>query len=263
MNFTAPSPCSRRGQGEVEKSYIFAYEYKIASMRLKRLLVLTLIIASVNAFAQKANLPLVKSPTGDSANSYSKTIGDAFIGLGFVLGGYSTGAQINYGQSREFIVGGGIGRRWIKWNGIGIDIYYKSTGYYLAQDSGKILPNSTLHKSEKISFDNIGGLAYDRFYLGTFFVDAGFYFDWAFYSKHITWDSYPGSYGGTDKVIEKQLDFVNNTNYGLTFRGGKTNGVSLYFNYRLSKVFKGASSNYPAFPQLPVYTLGIIVGLHA
>jgi len=232
-------------------------------MKLNKYIVIALILISVKSFSQSSSsLPFGKKSASDTTNGYEKMIGDGFIGFGFVLGGDNTGALINYGQSREFIVGVGIGRRFVKWNGIGIDVYYKSTDYYLTQDSTKILPDKSLHKDEKISFDNIGGLVYDRFYIGTFFIDGGFYYDWTFYTKHITWDDVTGSNAGTIKVIEKQLDFTNASNYGLTFRGGKSTGVSFYFNYRLSKLFKGASSSYIAYPELPVYVLGIILGLH-
>jgi hypothetical protein len=230
-------------------------------MQLKSITFFLFISFSVTALSQTAN-PFSKKSTSDSANSYERTVADGFIGCGFILGGDNTGAEVIYGQSREFIIGAGIGHRWIKWNAIGIDIYYKSTGFYLQQDSQKVLPNNALHQSEKISFDNLGGLVFDRFYFGSWFIDGGFYFDWTCYSKHITWDDYSFSYGSTVKTIEKQLNFVNANNYGLTFRGGSANTVSLYFNYRLSKLFKGASSSYIAYPELPVFVAGIIIGLH-
>lgn len=195
----------------------------------------------------------------DSSATYSHHIQDAFISGGFILGPSAETGKVLYGQSREFMVGLGTGYRFAKWNGIGVDIYYKSTDFFLKQDSNKILPNNIQHNSEKISFNNFGGLVFDRFYFGKMYLDGGFYFDWAFYSKHITWDKDTTSNGGsTIKGIDKQLKFINPTNYGLTFRFGGMQGISFYFNYRLSKVFK-PDFNYP---ELPPFVLGIIIGTH-
>jgi len=192
-------------------------------------------------------------------DSINHKMQDAFIGGGFVLGPSTATGQVNYGQSREFIVGVGTGYQFCKWNGIGIDIYYKSTDFYLKQDSAKILPNNVQHTAEKISFDNFGGLVFDRFYFGKMYLDGGFYFDWAFYTKHITWDKDTvANAGSTIKTVEKQLKFLNPTNYGLTFRFGGVKGFSFYFNYRLSKLYKSDVT----YPQLPDYVFGIVLGLH-
>jgi hypothetical protein len=194
-------------------------------------------------------------------NSVSHKMQDGFIGGGFVLGASSSTAAVNYGESREFIVGGGLGYKFVKWNGMGIDIYYRSTGFFLKQDSSKILPNNILHNSEKISFDNFGGLVFDRFYFGSVYLDGGFYYDWAFYTKHIAWDNYTvanNAGGSSTKTIDRQLVFANPANYGLTFRFGNVRGVSLYFNYRLSKVFKSGS----LYPDMPPYVLGLVIGTH-
>ena len=192
-------------------------------------------------------------------DTISHKMQDAFIGGGFVLGSSAADGKVNYGQSREFMVGAGTGYKFCKWNGIGIDIYYKSTDFYLKQDSAKVLPNNVQHSSEKISFDNIGGLVFDRFYFGKVYLDGGFYYDWAFYTKHITWDKDTAANAGTTvKTIDKQLKFLAPTNYGLTFRFGSQTGISFYFNYRLSKLYKSDVT----YPQLPAYVLGLTVGLH-
>lgn len=239
-----------------------------AMMNIKSLVSIALISVSAAAFAQ-GNIPfLKKTPAAPdtSKDSYEKLLTDGFIGFGFVLGSSNPGATVSLGESREFVVGIGVGYKFVKWNGIGIDGYYKSTDFFLAQDSTKVLPNNQLHKSEKISFDNFGALAFDRFYIGKFFFDGGFYFDWTFYTKHIMWDTYSFSYGSTTKTIEKQLSFTNATNYGLTFRIGKTEGISLYFNYRLSTLFKSftpsGTSTAVLYPELPTYVLGIVLAGH-
>ncbi len=201
----------------------------------------------------------IAQDTDSTQTPGSHKIQDAFISGGFVLGPTAKSASVLYGQSREFTIGFGMGYKFVKWNGIGIDIYYKSTGYFLKQDSNKVLPNHILHSSEKISFDNIGGLIFDRFYFGKIYFDGGFYYDWAFYTKHITWDKDTvANSGSTTKTTDRQLVFLNPANYGLTFRFGNTKGVSLYFNYRLSNVFKSSET----YPKLPPYVLGLVIGMH-
>jgi hypothetical protein len=218
-------------------------------MKLKHYLAGILCILLVPAMAQD-----------DSASSSAHKMQDAFVGGGFVLGPTSASDQVIYGQSREFIVGFGYGYKFAKWNGLGIDIYYKSTGFFLKQDSNKIFPNTILHNSEKVSFDNFGGLVFDRFYFGKIYFDGGFYYDWAFYTKHITWDNNTanGSGGSSTKTTDRQLSFDSPTNYGLTFRFGSVKGISFYFNYRLSKVFTSSVT----YPELPPYVFGLIIGSH-
>lgn len=184
---------------------------------------------------------------------------DGFIGMGFITGGYN-GAEVKYGTSREFMIGAGKDFKIIKWNAVGFDIYYKSTDFYLAQNSGKSFPDSLNHKAQKISFQNFGGLVYDRFYFGRhIFLDGGFYGDWTFHSKLITWDDNITNVSSS-KTVLRNLSFVNSDNYGLTFRFGSTQGLSVYFNYRLSQYFKNPSAPEPAYPQLPVYVMGVNLG---
>ncbi len=184
---------------------------------------------------------------------------DAFIGMGFVMGGTQPGAPVKYGVSREFILGFGHAYNLAKWNALGWDVYYKSTDFYLNQDSTKTFPDKTLHQSEKVSVQNFGGLIYDRFYIGRkVFLDGGIYGDWTFHSKLVTWDdNVPNT--SSVKTIDRNLSYVNPTNYGITVRVGSTKGVSLYFNYRLSKLFQTPAAPAAAYPQLPVYTLGIML----
>lgn len=187
-------------------------------------------------------------------------VNDGFIGGGFVTGGSQAGAPVKYGASREFIVGGGWEYKIFKWDGIGVDVYYKSTDFYLNEDSAKTFPNKTLHDQEKISFQNFGGLVYDRLHFGkNIFLDGGIYGDWAFHSKYITWDDNTSDASST-KIIQRNLSFVNPLDYGLTFRFGSTEGLSIYFNYRLSNLFQNTPASSPAYPELPAYTIGINIG---
>jgi hypothetical protein len=200
----------------------------------------------------------------DDSTSHKKSFkistGDAFIGGGFVTGGTQAGAPVKYGASREFIVGFGWEQKIVKWDGIGMDYYYKSTDFYLNEDSAKTFPNNILHKQEKISVQNFGGLLYDRIHFSKkIFLDGGVYGDWAFHSKYITWDdNTPGA--GSTKIIQRNLSFVNPLDYGLTFRFGYSEGVSLYFNYRLSNLLQNGPASEPAYPKLPAFVFGIDIG---
>jgi Putative auto-transporter adhesin, head GIN domain len=207
---------------------------------------------------------------------------DAFIGMGFVMGGTKAGnaysgssypngkvdANVKYGSSREFILGFGHAYNLAKWNALGWDVYYKSTDFYLNQDSTKTFPNKALHQAEKLSFQNFGGLIYDRFYIGRkIFLDGGIYGDWTFHSKWVTWDGNSPSASST-KTIERNFSYVNPTNYGVMVRFGMTKGLSVYFNYRVSNLFKPidydaggvATPLYMYYPELPAYTIGITLG---
>lgn len=199
---------------------------------------------------------------GPDSNGKKKFVidGDAFISMGFVTGGTQIGAPVIYGSSREFTMGFGYSYSLAKWNALGWDIYYKSTDYYLKQDSAKTFPDKTLHESEKISFQNFGGLIYDRFYIGKkLFLDGGIYGDWTFHSKLVTWDANVQDVSSV-KTTDRNLSFVNATNYGLNFRVGFIYGISLYFNYRLSGLFQNPAAPAAAYPELPAYTVGITLG---
>jgi len=181
--------------------------------------------------------------------------GEGFIGMGFVTGG-NNGVPIKYGASREFIMGFGNAYKFLKWNAIGWDIYYKSTGYYFAQNLPKRFPDTIQHNAQKISLQNFGGFVYDRFifasgYHGKLALDIGFYFDWTFNSREVNWDN-----NSSIKTIDRGLSITNPTNYGLTARLEFVRGLSCYFSCRLSKVF-----NYSDSPTLPACVLGITIGL--
>jgi len=192
--------------------------------------------------------------------SFRISTGDAFIGGGFVTGGTQAGAPVKYGASREFIAGFGWEKKIGKWDGIGMDFYYKSTDFYLNEDSAKTFPNKILHQQEKISVQNFGGLVYDRIHFSRkIFLDGGVYGDWAFHSKYITWDANTSGTEST-KTIQRNLSFVNPLDYGLTFRFGYSEGFSVYFNYRLSNLFQNMPASEPTYPQLPVCVVGIDIG---
>ncbi len=193
-------------------------------------------------------------------SSYNPYMGDAFIGFGFVTGG-NKGAAINYGASREFIVGFGGGHKFCPWNGLGFDVYYKSTGFYLAQNAGKVFPDTLKHDAQKVSLQNFGGLLYDRFifsngYHGQIALDLGIYGDWTFNTREVSWDN-----NNDIKTINRNLSFFNHYNYGVTARFIFLRQLSVYCNYRLSNVFKSSVTSAQYGPTLPALVFGITFGL--
>jgi hypothetical protein len=193
-------------------------------------------------------------------NKDNNQMADAFIGFGFVTGG-NKGPAIKYGNSREFIMGFGGGHKFCKWDGLGFDVYYKSTDFFLAQNSGKSFPDTINHNAQKVSLQNFGGLIYDRIifesgYHGIIALDLGFYGDWTFNTREVFWDN-----NYDVKTINRNLSFFNHGNYGVNARFVFLRQLSVYFNYRLSNVF--TSSSVPAQQNLtlPAYTMGITFGL--
>jgi hypothetical protein len=206
--------------------------------------------------------PMRDASDSGSPSKSKHNYGTVLVGMGFVTGSTNTGAPVRYGRSREFILGYERGKNLLKWDMIGFDIYYKSTDYFLHEDSSKTFPSKILHQAEKISFQNFGGLIFDRVIIGKkLFIDGGVYGDWAFHSKYITWDNNVPS-TSSEKNTFRNLSFVNPLDYGLTFRlGSFKNGMMVYFNYRLSKLFQSTVTPAPAYPEIPAYVLGVCIGI--
>jgi hypothetical protein len=205
-----------------------------------------------------------KDDSTTSSGGMDHSMQDGYIGFGYVAGPEHAGARVMYGRSREFNFGFGNGYKFCKWNGIGYNVYYKSTDFFLEPDADKVLPSPVIHNAEKIAFNNIGGLVFDRFYFGKFFLDGGFYYDWIFWNRHVTWDNYPNgdnASSSSTKTIDRNLSFIKSTDYGVQFKLGTKNGVALYFNYRLSNLFKPVSGSATGLPELPPYVLGINFGI--
>jgi len=179
--------------------------------------------------------------------------------MGFVTGG-NKNAPIKYLNSREFIIGFGNDSRICNWNRIGMDFYYKSTGYYLAQNKGKIFPDTLMHDAQKVSLQNFGGLIYDRFiftkgYHGQVALDLGFNFDWTFNTREVSWDN-----SSDVKTIDRNLVFFHHGNYGVMARLVLARTVSFYCSYRLSNPFKSMPIPAEYTPTLPPFVFGIILG---
>lgn len=196
-------------------------------------------------------------------NNMSHGMLDAYWGFGYVAGPENQGSRVMYGRSREFNLTWGYGYKFCKFNGIGADIYYKSTDFFLEPDADKMIPNNTINAAQKIAFNNFGGVIFDRFYFGSIFIDGGVYYDWIFHNRYVTWNNFVApNYDQAyyEKTIETNLSFVNSSDYGLMFRFGFKHGISFYFNWRKSNLLKNFNGENFGPPQLPPYVFGINFG---
>lgn len=203
------------------------------------------------------------SSTNDSTSSshsgFKHRFDDAYVGFGWVSGPNHNNADVQYGRSREFSIGFGEGYKFFKWNGIGVDVYYKSTDFFIEQNAMKTFPDATIHNAEKIAFNDFGGLLFDRFFIGKYFIDAGIYGDWIFHNRIVTWDHY--DIGGTTKTITRNaLPLLSDFDHGVQARIGSKNGISFFFNYRMTDLLKQPDGSTNGAPQLPPYVFGIDIG---
>ncbi len=185
-----------------------------------------------------------------------------YIGLGFLAGKPdSTGSDILYGKSKNFILGYRYKFRICNFFAIGYDLDFNSYSYSLKQWAKKITPDSILHNKEKLTYNNLGISGYMRFNYGKRgnrignFIDLGGYGDWTFSAINFVKDK--RSNGNIFKTSISHLNYYNPINYGALARIG-FNRYVIYGYYRLSDIFK-PSYKYPELPRLAV---GLQIGLH-
>jgi len=194
----------------------------------------------------------------------------SFIGFGFVVGPNEfSGANINYGNSGDFIYGGrrlhklGI-QEFFK---LGTSFYYRYSDYRLEQDSQKTFPTSNLFDKEKIAmhfvgFDAFMSIRFDKKLNkkhGTK-LDLGGYIDWAFNKQHKTIakieDPINPPYAKKIVTVNKKLDYIENFHYGLLARF-TFKQVSIYGNYRINNIFVEKYN----FKDVPKFMIGIQFGV--
>jgi len=177
------------------------------------------------------------------------------------------GADIKYGNTHTFSIGYRYKRRLCNFYAIGFDLSYYRFTYNLKQDSNKILPNTLQHNKEKLIFNNLSLELYNRFNIGRRgnligkFIDIGVYGNWAYGIKHFYRDELsnanPNNHANIVEVTNKNLDYMENINYGLRARVG-INRYTISANYRLSNFFK-EKYNYPELPRL---SIGLQIGFY-
>ena len=189
--------------------------------------------------------------------------GHGYVALGLVAGPSAAGAQLRTGlASAEARVGGRLKLRLGQSVALCGDLAYAYLRYELAQEAGKRVPASTLHKRESLVLHQVAGEAALRLNYGRRGNAVGSYLDllaggsWAAGTQHRTED-----------VPAPGISAVATTESGLPYlrRFGGSAGVRLGFDryalaarYRLSPAF---AAGYAAWPELPRWVLGVEVGL--
>ena len=191
--------------------------------------------------------------TGPNLKHYSHLV----FAAGFVFGESGKEMPLKAGSSYEFCSGFRTKRKVTPVYSYGFDFFYRAVNYYIAQDEGKKVPDTVLHKSQKYNFFSFGTGVYNRFnfdpgrgnYMGTY-VDVGLTGEWDFTARTVTRDVLPGD--EKVKLIAKNFDYVNSFSSRVFLRGGK-NKVLLYGSYRLTDHFKSSSG----LPELPRFIAGL------
>ena len=150
-------------------------------------------------------------------------------------------------------------------------LYYDNTVYRIKQKEGKRFPNANIHDKETLRLNNLGFEIFQRINFGRRgnfvgkFIDMGLYYNWAFDVKHAYKDKIDQSnnpdMAKNTKIINRNLNYIDDFNYGLRARLGFNRSV-LTFTYRLSDLFDKTFHNNEIDIEMPRFTLGIQLGIH-
>ncbi len=242
---------------------------------MKNFLFILFIFFSVNIFSQTVllheDVRKLDFQMPSSGPNY-KNFHQLYLNYLFVIPmNDDTEIETNAGKSGIFTIGWRYKRKLSEWFAWGTGLSYANAQYSIKQYAGKQIPNDILHDKEKLKYNNLNLEFYIRFNFGKRgniigkFIDMGAYGGYAVSVKHFYEDkadkNSPPAYAGKIKVNEKELNYVNNLNYGLTARMGVNRWV-ISASYRLSDLL---NDDYKAlvgdfyFPRLAV---GIEIGLH-
>jgi hypothetical protein len=190
--------------------------------------------------------------------------GHLYFGYGFIVGeSESDSASIIAGKSSAFNLGWLWKWRISKYYELGFDVSYHYSSFHLAQDSSKIVPTRLIHKREKIVFNNLQVVPFQRFKFrnryhsnGTF-IDLGGYAGWNYRIKNQTVERNKTPGAGKTKTVNLNLQYTEDFSYGLMAPLG-FNRFMFYGRYRLSDLFRD-EDNLPEFPRFEV---GLNIGIH-
>ena len=219
-----------------------------------------LLIAQDNPSSSDNLEDLILKKRGPNLDRY----GHLYFGYGFLLGDNDNdSAQIRNGTSSSFTLGYVAKWRMNKWYELGFDVAYHYSSFHIKQDSFKIVPNKELHKREKLVFNNVQVIPFQRFKLKNkyhstgIFVDLGAYAGYNYRIKHQTVERNQAPGAGRTKTVNQKLEYTQYYSYGAIARLG-FNRIVFYGRYRFSNQFK-ASSN---LPELPRFDVGMTIGIH-
>ena len=149
------------------------------------------------------------------------------------------------------------------WYELGFDVAYHYSSFHIKQDSFKIVPNPTLHKREKLVFNNVQVVPFQRFKLRNkhhstgIFIDLGGYGGWNYRIKHQTVERNQAPGAGRTKTVNQKLSYTQDFSYGAIARIG-FNRIVFYGRYRISDLFTPSSG----LPELPRFDVGMTIGIH-
>jgi hypothetical protein len=181
------------------------------------------------------------------------------------------GAEVEQFRKGNFEAGLRFKRKINEYYSIGWALYYSNWTYRLKQNDQKLVPNNVIHKSEQLSFNNLGLDIYNRFnftkrgnVLGKF-IDLGVFGTWAFNSRQVYTDELKdadNNYLAEEKEVKVTgLKYIENFNYGLRMRFG-INRYVIFADYRLSDIFNSKFHNTEIDAELPRLNIGLQLGLH-
>lgn len=246
-------------------------------MKLKIIGSLLLIICSLVVSAQEVEK--TEKQKKDKSDRYGRDIekltlkkrgpnldhyGHLYLGYGFIIGeSERDSAEIIDGKSSAFSLGWLSKWRISRWYELGFDVTYHLSSYHIDQDSSKIVPNRVLHKKEKIVFNNIQVQPFQRIKLRNryhstgMFIDFGGYFGYNYRVKNQTVERDRHPQAGRTKTVHLRLKYTEDFEYGAFARIG-FNRLMIYGRYRFSELFTTKSG----LPDLPIYQVGIMIGIH-
>ncbi|WP_216688686.1 hypothetical protein [Hymenobacter siberiensis] len=189
--------------------------------------------------------------------------GHAYFGYGLLAGPAGSGAAVRYGLGSAELRGGGrLKVRFSQALALNADLGYAYQRYNLAQNGQKLVPASTLHRSESLALHQLYSELSLRLNYGRRGNAVGRYVDllagsgWVAATSHITEDD-PAPGITSVETTERGLPYLRRWS-GLVGARVGVDRYALTARYRLSPVF---ASGYGAWPELPRWMLGVEVGL--
>ena len=202
---------------------------------------------------------LTLNKRGPNQDKYSHL----FLSYGFITGLDNDSSEIIFGQSGAFSIGYLWKWRLAKWSELGFDVAYHRSAYHIKQDSSKTIPNTTIHKREKLVFNSFVLSPFFRIKLinkihsnGTY-IDLGGFAGWQYDVRHKTVLKRPNPGANQTKTLDTRLDYITDYNYGLLARVG-FNRFVFYGRYRMTNLFTDRSG----FKNYPQYEFGMRIGIH-
>lgn len=218
---------------------------------------LTLIVLYIGfAMVSNAQRELVsESPAADTTTETVgpnlKNFAQVFYGYGNFIGNSRPEAAIR-ATSYHLTVGVRYKRKISEFYSLGGDIAWVNNTYALKQQDGKRVPDTILHKKERLSWMYFSASVYNRFnfakrgnVMGTY-LDIGAEAGYSFMFTHFYYDR--ADDGRSIKTRVRGLDYYQPFYYAAFVRVGKDR-LALSCSYRLSDLFK-PKYNYKELPPL-------------